>query len=89
MSTIQRYMKNINKQYGKNIKAFENKELEPSKETQELWNRIHNETNGSLDLNQHNPMLSIIQTRWGFSSRGSDNLINCYDDIVKVANSKN
>jgi hypothetical protein len=86
MSKIKRYMKNIKKQYGKNIKAFENRELEPSKEVQELWERIHNETKGSLDMNQHKPMMSIIQTRWGLSSRGSDNLINSYDDIEKVAN---
>lgn len=42
---INRYAKNIMKQYGKNIKAFEkNIEKEPSKETLKIFERIKKDT---------------------------------------------
>ncbi len=92
MGTFERYIKNINKQYGKNIKAFEDKELDPSKETLAFWNKIQEETGPtesnlgkkSLDLSTHKPMLSIMYTRWGLTNR-EDNRIGEYGDIEKIA----
>lgn len=100
---INRYAKNILKQYGKNIKAFEeNIDKSQSKETSRLFEKIKKETTKevsyidekgrkkfkkvSLDLNNRNPMMSVIIKRWGLKSRGTFNKINSYkgiEDIVK------
>lgn len=95
MSVLIKYLKNIEKQYGKNIKAFEtNIQKDPSKEIQNLHKKIKKETtktiyiNGkaksvSLDLGLRKPMISILNNRWGFSS-SEQNLVSCYNDIQDI-----
>lgn len=92
MSIINKFAKRILKQYGKNIRAFEGRDLDPSKETLELWKKIQKETSSNkqnpkrkpLQLSEHKPMLSILHTRWGFASRDK-NTFECHDDLVTIA----
>lgn len=92
MSTYKRFCKNILKQYGKNIKAFEESDGTPSKETQAIWDRVlketskgyKGETRRGVNLAEHKPMVSIFSQRWGFPSR-EKNHVECYQDLVDIA----
>lgn len=94
MGKFERYIKNIDKQYGKHMKRFEDRSLEPSKETEALWAKVLKETSEGyegvsrkgVDLSLHSPMMSVIHYRWGFESRGGDNTINSYADIESISN---
>jgi len=75
-------MKHISKQYGKNMKKFEDATLNggnPSEEIRE-FDKKHN-------ITQRKPMISIINNRWGFPSRSDNNLIKSVEDIENVAKS--
>lgn len=82
---LNKFKKRILKQYGKNIKAFEKVTTElkaPSKEIIKFRERTLKETKGKLNLNNHNPMISIFHKRYGFASK-KENKITCYDDLLK------
>lgn len=81
MSVIKRYLKNIYKQYGKNMEKFEDmlSNNSPSKEVLDFREKY-----GIHDVK---PMISIKHSRWGFPSR-ENNLINSVSDIKEVSQSE-
>ena len=80
MNSHKKYIKNIYKQYGKNIKAFEEMTLtaDVPKDIEVLYKKH------GLDLTVRKPMVSIINSRWGFPSR-DENKIASYEDIERIA----
>ncbi len=79
MSKWQRSMRNIFKQYGKNIKAFENMDLSVPKYIEDLYKKY------DLDLNDRRPMISIRHYRWG-NTRKPEDQIDTYEKLKEVAN---
>lgn len=73
MSKWQRSMRNIYKQYGKNIKAFEKMDISIPKYTEDLFNKH------GLDINSRRPMMSVMHTRW---TRGR---VDTYAKLKEVA----
>jgi predicted metal-dependent hydrolase len=63
MGIYQRYMKRIYKQYGKNIKSWEDREKEGKqelpKEIEDLYKKY------KLDLATRKPFISVRHYRWG------------------------
>ena len=77
--TYYRRMKNIQKQYGKHMKAYENNMLE-MKESDYLINLFKKH---GLPISGLKRAPSIIHSRWGFESAGEKNRINEVDDIAQ------
>jgi len=78
MSKYQRSIRNIYKQYGKNIKAFEKMKTDIPKYTEDLFEKH------GLDLNARKPMISIMITRWN-SGKKDEDCVDTYEKLKEVA----